>query len=103
MVERRPAAELEEAVDALIVFSEAHFSEETRLMRETGYGGLDGHALEHDRLIHRIRGLRQEMGRRDMAVAAADLSTLRAWFGDHIRGHDLTFARTLARMDVQEF
>ncbi|MEZ5582155.1 MAG: hemerythrin domain-containing protein [Candidatus Competibacteraceae bacterium] len=58
--EQRPPGEIDEILDRLTSYTDAHFMAEQLLMRLHGYAHYEAHQLEHDRLIGKVRELEQQ-------------------------------------------
>jgi hemerythrin len=91
-------AQLATLLDRLIEFTNIHFMSEQLLMRQQAYPGLPAHAAEHDQLMDQMREFQTRIASGERALAAADLTTLRAWVLRHIRSKDAAFAHYLGEM-----
>jgi hemerythrin len=82
-------------LDRLIEFSDLHFLSEQMLMRMTAYPGIDAHELDHDRLLAQVRKLQTSFNTGNRELTESDVTTLKLWLADHIRGMDSAFAQFL--------
>jgi hemerythrin len=84
-------AEAAEALARLLDFTRVHFQAEELLMKHHRYPGLDGHGVEHQRLLREAFGIAQAHGAGDLAVARETVGRLRAWILEHVDGPDAAF------------
>lgn len=81
-------AEIDEILDNLISYTDAHFTAEQLLMRFYGYPLYAAHLQEHDRLMEQVRELRERFRAGDAKLALQTSASLRSWLLNHIRGLD---------------
>lgn len=81
----------EETRDALIAYTNEHFTREEAYMAETGYPGLEEHKASHEAL--RTDCVKVLENRNDAELA----SFLMEWLMDHIMKNDAHFARFLKK------
>jgi hemerythrin len=66
----------------------AHFALEEELMRDQGYGRLDQHKDDHERLLDELREIMDAFEQSE-EIDAVELSLrLDSWFSRHFRTHD---------------
>ena len=81
-------AVVDEILDQLIAYTNAHFMSEQLLMRLYAYPFYESHTQEHDRLIEQVQNLQEHYRAGDMAMTLQTSSALREWLLDHIKGLD---------------
>ena len=81
-------AVVDEILDQLIAYTNAHFMSEQLLMRLYAYPFYESHTPEHDRLIEQVQNLQEHYRAGDMAMTLQTSSALREWLLDHIKGLD---------------
>jgi hemerythrin-like metal-binding protein len=87
------------ALDTLRHLARSHFEHEHIEMRQAGYPEWIDHVRDHERLLHELSSLRQEVVR-PLPEARSDgpkplQERLAAWMHGHIASHDKRFARWL--------
>ncbi len=81
---------LDETLDFLARYVQEHFSTEEFLMLGAGFPGLARHKHEHDRLIARVKFIRDLRDQDPALVPAEGLARfLGDWLQSHILGWDL--------------
>lgn len=88
-IEQRDRREVLRLLNQLIEYSESHFQDEERVMRESGYPELEQHHAEHARLYERIFALNAKLADRSFNPTYDTIAFLRTWLSDHIIGNDL--------------
>ena len=83
-------------VDGLQVFLGRRFDRETRLMRATGYPGIEAHMAEHRTILELVDNFHRTFrcGYYDPAIFLDGLET---WIVGHINRHDKPFGRFQVR------
>ena len=83
-------------VDSLQVFLGRRFDREERLMRATGYPGIEAHIAEHRTILELVDNFHRTFrcGYYDPAIFLDGLET---WIVGHINRHDKPFGRFQAR------
>lgn len=73
----------------------AHFALEEKFMRDHGYGRLDPHKNDHERLLDELREIMDAFENAE-EIDAVELSLrLDAWFTRHFRTHDAELHRAI--------
>ena len=88
-------AVVDEILDQLIAYTNAHFMSEQLLMRLYAYPFYESHTQEHDRLIEQVQSLQERYRAGDMAMTLQTSSALREWLLDHIKGLDYGLGKYL--------
>ena len=93
--------ELESIFAKLVDFTRLHFSQEERLLAETGYQGWAAHRQEHNQLLDQLiemqaRFLSGADGAKDQDV----MNQLRTWLFKHTHGADQDFVSHLKAKGV---
>ena len=82
-------------LDALMSYTQTHFTLEERLMREANYKGLKPHMLEHKKLIDQLDQLTGKYMLDEKPIYFEMLSFLRTWLKEHIQGCDTKYSAAL--------
>jgi len=90
---------VDEILDQLIAYTNAHFMSEQLLMRLYAYPFYESHIQEHDRLIEQVQSLQERYRAGDMTMTLQTGSVLREWLLDHIKGLDYGLGNYLNRQD----
>jgi hemerythrin len=72
----------------------AHFALEERLMREAGYGALEAHKEDHERLLDDLREMMDAFEWSEEVDSVELALRLDAWFSRHFRTHDAQLHHT---------
>lgn len=81
--------------DALMSYTQTHFTLEERLMREANYKDIDSHMLVHKQLIEELEQLSRKYMLEEKPIYFELLSFLRAWLKEHIQGCDTKYSAAL--------
>lgn len=86
--------QVRESMDFLVNYTEEHFHDEERLMRDWNYPGVMAHEAEHARLIDQVQQLQAKLAAGhpvtiDIAVFLAD------WLKRHINESDMAYVAFL--------
>ncbi|MFQ5480659.1 MAG: bacteriohemerythrin [Thermodesulfobacteriota bacterium] len=77
----------------LIDYTASHFDEEEKLMKKTGYEGLEDHLEKHASLVKDVLAFKSDF---DSGAAKVDLklmSFLKNWLSKHIMGTDMRYKK----------
>lgn len=85
---QRSSSEVDEILDRLASYTDAHFMAEQLLMRLNAYPAYEAHQQEHDRLMDKLRELEKgyRAGEEQITLAAAD--ELKTMLLGHTHGAD---------------
>jgi hemerythrin len=84
--------------DALLVYTQTHFTLEERLMKEANYPGFEAHKEEHWKLIAQLDDLGRKFMVEDKPIYFEMLSFLRTWLKEHILGCDIEYSAALQKV-----
>jgi hemerythrin len=88
--------ELESIFAKLVDFTRLHFSQEERLLAETGYQGWAAHRQEHNQLIDQLMELQARfLSSAEDAKDQDVMNRLRVWLFKHTHGADQDFVSHL--------
>ena len=76
-------------LNRLVDYAQRHFTNEERLMLESGYPGLDAHRARHVQLFEQIFVLNSKFEERTVNPAREAVLFLRTWLADHILHEDM--------------
>ncbi|MEW6720442.1 MAG: bacteriohemerythrin [Thermodesulfobacteriota bacterium] len=76
---------------SLAGYTQAHFSEEERLMRLHGFPGFVAHKRAHDQLVERIREFQRQAEADGSAITLGVMVFLKDWLVRHIQGEDVKY------------
>lgn len=90
--------QVRESMDFLVHYTEEHFREEERYMRDWGFPGVMAHEAEHTRLMDQVQKLQAKLAAGhpvtiDVAIFLAD------WLKRHINDSDLAYVAFLKRQE----
>jgi hemerythrin len=87
--------ELPARLAAVAALATAHFAQEDRWMRETGFPAADCHIDEHAAVLATLNGVRARLAQGDTAVVREVAGALLAWFPPHVVHLDSALAHWL--------
>lgn len=82
-------------LDALMSYTQTHFTLEERLMRQAKYKDLDAHMEEHRKLIAQLDQLCKKHLLEEKPIYFEMLSFLKTWLKEHIQGVDTKYSAAL--------
>ena len=81
------------ALSQLQDYTETHFRNEEKLMRDYRYEHCESHVKNHDRLLHQVEHLLEEFQKGKPVLTRETLFFLKEWLSTHILQDDLKLAR----------
>ena len=75
-----------------------HFRHEERLMLKYGYGGLDEHKSEHQKLIEAARVMQEKFRQEGKLMSIDDIESVEHWLTGHILGADMELGSFLGKV-----
>lgn len=90
---------VDELLQQLEDFTNAHFLAEQLLMRLHAYPGYEAHQEEHDHLMTELHGLSQNIRSEGSPNPAKDAENLERWLLTHIQSSDQALAEYLKQQD----
>ncbi|MEE4377876.1 MAG: bacteriohemerythrin [Candidatus Competibacteraceae bacterium] len=94
---QRPSSEVDEILDRLTSYTDAHFMAEQLLMRLKAYPHYDAHQQEHDRLIGKVRELEQRYRAGEVQLTLETANSLKSLLLSHTQGADSALAEHLEK------
>jgi hemerythrin len=82
---------VEDHLAKLLTATTRHFEGEERLMKSSGYPGIDEHVRAHDALVVQLRSLKTLVGQGLMRVGPTTIDFVRRWLAGHILTLDRAF------------
>lgn len=82
-------------LDALMSYTQKHFTLEENLMRQARYADLEAHMEEHRKLIEKLDSLSKKYLLEDKPIYFEMLSFLKTWLKEHIMGVDQKYSAAL--------
>jgi hemerythrin len=79
---------VDEILDQLVAYTNAHFMSEQLLMRLYAYPYYESHTQEHDHLIEQVQALQERYQARDLQMTLQTSAVLKEWLLSHIEGLD---------------
>jgi|APFre7841882590_1041340.scaffolds.fasta_scaffold44270_2 hemerythrin len=95
-----PRPQVQALLQQLSEFASVHFATEEIMMRLHAYQEFAAHQLEHARLMDQIDKVRSEFAAGNVQPTQAFASALRHWFIEHVRTHDIAFARFVRESEI---
>jgi hemerythrin len=86
-------------LDALMSYTQTHFSLEERLMKQANYKDLIPHMEEHRKLIAQLDSLCKKHLLEEKPIYFEMLSFLKTWLKEHIQGVDTKYSAALQQAD----
>lgn len=80
-------------LDSLVEYTTFHFSDEEKLLRESGFPNYMPHKKIHEKLIRDVSGLYDEFKGGNRTVSLRIVKFLKAWLVEHIMGEDAKYAQ----------
>ncbi|WP_146002686.1 bacteriohemerythrin [Telmatospirillum siberiense] len=93
----RGRSDISSILNQLVEYTNIHFMSEQLLMRLHAYPDIGGHEMEHDHLIEQLRKVEDGFVAGDSEMTASEITMLKRLVVDHIKTHDQTFAKYLAK------
>ncbi len=82
-------------LDALVSYTQKHFTLEENLMRQAGYQDLAAHMEEHKKLIEQLDQLSKKFMLEEKPIYFEMMSFLKTWLKQHILGCDKKYSVAL--------
>lgn len=82
-------------LDALMKYTQEHFSLEERLMEQAKYKDLEAHKVEHRKLIAQLDELIKKHMLEDKPIYFEMMNFLKTWLREHILGVDTKYSAAL--------
>jgi hemerythrin len=89
------------ALDALVRYAETHFSDEERILRETGYPALADQQQEHDRFVSHLVQTSEKLHLKKAKLPEETVDFLKTWYIEHILGKDQEYKPFLVARGAQ--
>jgi hemerythrin len=84
--------QMNDILDALVSYTEKHFSDEEEYMGKAKYHELKQHHVEHQQLQDKVKVFQRKMARDEERISKPGVKFLEFWLKNHIQGTDMTFA-----------
>ena len=82
-------------LDALMSYTQTHFTLEERLMRDAKYKDFEAHKHEHKKLLEQLDQLCKKHLLEEKPIYFEMLSFLKTWLKEHIQGVDTKYSQAL--------
>ena len=82
-------------LDALVSYTQKHFTLEERLMQQAKYADFEAHKAEHKKLIDQLNQLSKKFMVEEKPIYFEMLSFLKTWLKEHIQGCDKKYSLAL--------
>lgn len=83
-------------LDALVSYTQTHFTLEERLMRLAKYKDIDAHMEEHRKLLAELDRLCKKFMQEEKPIYFEMLGFLKTWLREHIQGVDTKYSAALS-------
>lgn len=101
MREGNEKQEVSRVIEGLIEYTEFHFGDEEKIMKQYSYPGLVKHTDEHKLFIEKIKVFRSNIRSGKLTVIDEINQFLHDWLLDHIMGEDKKFGPYLNNRGVK--
>jgi hemerythrin len=91
---RNPA--IQNVLKNLVQYTTSHFENEEKLMRETGFAGVDGHCDVHRKLLKAVTDVMGKVKAGKLSASANLAAFLHFWLEKHIMDYDQQYAQHIA-------
>ena len=91
LLEKNPPQILVDVLTSLAAYTQAHFSDEERVMRLHNYPGYVAHKKAHDQLVSQVRNFRQEAETDKAVITLGLMMFLKNWLLEHIQREDAKY------------
>ena len=88
LAEEADPATVDDILERLVDYTDAHFMAEQLLMRQYAYPLYEAHEIEHDRLTEKVHGLKEQHQAGDAPLTLDAARSLRTWLVSHIKSTD---------------
>ncbi|MBF0622348.1 MAG: hemerythrin family protein [Magnetococcales bacterium] len=93
--------EIDRIFTELIRYTQTHFRDEEKSMREHGYPQLDAHKAQHHKLEEQLKGYQQQLMGRDVRSTVDMKFFLLEWLFSHINNHDMRYKEFFNKKGVR--
>ncbi len=92
ITEQEESTVLGSALEALVSYTEYHFTREEKLMELAGYSNIEEHKAVHAKLFHKVRTIYHSFEADRESINIEDVrSFLKSWLTQHILGEDVKY------------
>jgi len=77
-----------EVLKSLVAYTQSHFADEERLMKQHGYPDYENHKKEHNQLVMQVQDVNRKVQQGSPALTQSVMLFLRDWLVKHIQGED---------------
>jgi hemerythrin len=85
---------------SLAAYTQAHFSDEERVMRMYNYPGFVSHKKQHDLLVEKVRKYQKDAEADQSVITLELMNFLKDWLLHHIQGEDVKYGPYLLQKGV---
>lgn len=75
----------------LITYTQVHFAEEERLMREQNYPDYHRHKVNHEKLLGLVLAYKERFERDEQGIERQVMNFIKTWLNGHILGMDRNY------------
>lgn len=87
---------LEAIFGELVAYTQVHFADEERMMREYKYPDFDTHKNNHDKLVKLVGWYLQQFESGEDGIEETAMNFIKTWLNGHILGMDRKYSPYLA-------
>lgn len=87
-------------LEAVIRYTQTHFTAEESLMSANGYPEFHRHKLQHQALIRQVSDIQKQLQSGKLTITIDVLEFLKTWLVDHIAGSDRAYGEYLSAKGV---
>ncbi len=101
MKEGKGKTVLEEILDTLVAYTNAHFRDEERMMEQSSYPDLAEHKLQHIALTKRAVDFQKQFKAGDTGMSIDIMQFLSDWLRNHILGTDAKYVASMKAKGIR--
>lgn len=88
MKQGKGAEGAKQVLSSLVTYTQTHFADEERLMKQHNYPNFEQHKKEHNQLVMKVSDVKKLIDEGKMLISQELMSFLKDWLVKHIQGED---------------
>lgn len=82
----------------LVEYTKSHFEAEEKVMKESGYPGIEEHRAIHQKLLREVTDTMEKVNSGKLTASTNTSDFLQIWLEKHLAGYDCKYAEHIAAM-----